>query len=326
MMLTRIKQAGNQFNIRPVVLLLATVFFYNSVLAQPKADFTASITSGCTPLLVNFKDASTGNPTDWLWDLGNGGVSSGRDSASAIYITPGTYTIKLRVKNASGEDSITKTNYITVYAKPTINFSATPLSGCIPLNVSFTDLSTAGSGTLQNWVWDFGDGTSSIDQNPAHTYNSSGSYNVSLFIVNSFGCQQSIIKPAFINPADSVHADFSYNYMNICTPPTLVNFTNASVSASALTYSWDFGNGSQSVAPNPSQTYNTSGTYNVSLIAKNSAGCSDTITHPISIGNVSAGFSLPQGVCVNEPALMSDSSSPVAIRMVVDSVSFLYPA
>ncbi|QEC67147.1 PKD domain-containing protein [Panacibacter ginsenosidivorans] len=317
MMLTRIKQVGNYFNIKPAVLLLTTVFLYASAFAQPKADFTASVTSGCTPLLVNFKDASTGNPTEWLWNLGNGAIST-KDSASAIYITPGTYTIKLRVKNASGEDSIVKTNYITVYAKPTINFNASPVTGCIPLNVNFTDLSTAGSGTLQNWVWDFGDGTSSIDQNPAHTYNSSGSFNVSLFIVNSFGCQQSIIKPAFIKPADSVHADFSYSYLNICKPPTLVNFTNASVSASALTYSWDFGNGGQSTATNPSQTYNTPGTYNVSLIATNSAGCSDTIMHPISIGNVSAGFSLPQGVCVNEPALMSDSSSPVAISATWD--------
>src|SRR6478752_4069393 len=91
MMLTRIKQAGNRFNIKPAVLLLAMVFLYISTLAQLKADFTASVTSGCTPLFVKFKDASTGNPTDWLWNLGNGGVSVGADSASAIYITPGTY-------------------------------------------------------------------------------------------------------------------------------------------------------------------------------------------------------------------------------------------
>jgi PKD repeat protein len=115
-----------------------------------------------------------------------------------------------------------------------------------------------------------------------------------------------------------VHADFSYNYLNICNPPTLVNFTNTSVSASALTYSWDFGNGGTATTTNPSQTYNTTGTYNVSLIASNSAGCADTVTQSISIGNVSAGFSLPQGVCVNEPALMSDSSSPVAISATWD--------
>jgi PKD repeat protein len=71
---------------------------------------------------------------------------------------------------------------------------------------------------------------------------------VSLFVVNSFGCQQSIIKTAIVTPADSVHADFTYSYTNICNPPTLVDFTNTTTSASPLTYSWDFGNGNQSIA------------------------------------------------------------------------------
>jgi gliding motility-associated-like protein len=317
MILTRTKQQGMRSYTKRTILLLATLFCFISVFAQPKADFNASVTAGCSPLVVNFTDASTGNPTEWLWNLGNGTVST-NDNPSVIYVTPGTYTVKLRVRGAGGEDSITKVNYITVYAKPTINFSASPVSGCIPLDVNFTDSSIAGSGIIQNWVWDFGDGTSSIDQNPVHTYNSSGSFNVSLFVVNSFGCQQSLIKQSLIQPSDSIHADFIYNYTNICEPPTLVNFTNTSSSAAPLTYAWDFGNGSQSSATDPSQTYNVSGTYNVRLIASNAGGCSDTIIHPISIGNVSAGFTLPQGACINEPTVMSDSSSPVAVSATWD--------
>ncbi|CAN5751530.1 hypothetical protein BH10BAC2_BH10BAC2_07050 [soil metagenome] len=310
-------QLGEKFCKKQLLLLLATMLFYVAAMAQPKADFIASDTAGCAPLVVKFTDISSGSPTEWLWRLGNGTVSTNPD-ASIIYVTPGTYTVTLTVKNSSGQDSITKTNYITVYAKPTVNFSVAPSTGCIPLDVNFTDQSTAGSGTIQNWVWDFGDGTSSPDQNPAHTYASSGSYNVSLFIVNSFGCQQSVIKSSIVTPADSVRADFIYNYTNICNPPTLVNFTNTTASAIPLTYSWDFGNGAQSTQKNPSQTYNSSGTYNVRLIADNNNGCIDTVIHPISIGNVQAAFSLPQGVCVNEPAVMKDSSSPVAVSATWD--------
>ncbi|MEP6846358.1 MAG: PKD domain-containing protein, partial [Panacibacter sp.] len=311
-------QQGRKYCKTQMTLLLISLFCYAAVSGQqPVADFGASVLSGCTPLVVNFSDSSAGSPTEWLWNLGNGAVST-KQNASAIYVTPGTYTIKLRVRNSNGEDSITKTNYITVYAKPTVDFTASPTNGCIPLTVNFTDLSSPGNGTIQSWVWDFGDGTASADQNPVHVYNTSGSYNVSLFIINSFGCQQSLIKQSFVNPADSVHADFTYKYTNICSPPTMVNFTNTTISASALTYSWDFGTGAQSSVKNPSYTYNSTGTYNVRLVANNNKGCSDTIIYSISIGNVKAGFSLPQGVCINEPAIMSDSSSPVAVSATWD--------
>lgn len=317
MMRAKILQLGNMFCKKQLLLLLATMLFYLVASAQIKADFVASDTAGCAPLVVKFTDISTGNPTEWLWNLGNGTVST-QQAPSIIYVTPGTYTVKLRIRGAGGEDSITKINYITVYAKPAIDFTVSPATGCIPLDVNFTDQSVAGSGTIQNWVWDFGDGTSSTEQNPAHTYTSSGSYNVNLFVINSFGCQQSLIKPAIVKPADSIHADFTYDYTNICNPPTIINFTNTSVSSIPLSYSWDFGNGIQSTQANPSQTYNSSGTYNVRLIANNNNGCTDTIIHPISIGNVQAAFSLPQGVCVNEPAIMSDSSSPVAVSATWD--------
>lgn len=320
MIIVKTSELGIKFLKRKLPTLLSFILFCTTVFAQaPKADFTASIVAGCSPLKVDFTDVSTGSPTEWLWDLGNGTVSTNPGSASAIYTIPGTYTVKLDVKNANGEDSIIKVNYITVYAKPTVNFSASPTLGCIPLVVNFIDSSNPGSGTIQNWVWDFGDGGSpSIDQNPTHTYISSGSYNVSLFVVNSFGCQQSIIKTALVTPADSIHTDFNYSYTNICSPPTQVDFTNTTTPGTGLTYSWDFGNGSQSNLKNPSQTYNSTGSYNVRLIADNGKGCADTITKAISIGNVQAGFSLPQGVCVNEPAIMSDSSSPVAVSATWD--------
>src|ERR1700759_2746264 len=73
--------------------------------AQLHADFTSNIYQGCSPLVVQFTDLSTGNPTSWFWDLGNGAVSSFKN-AGAIYINPGSYTVKLHIKNASGQDSV----------------------------------------------------------------------------------------------------------------------------------------------------------------------------------------------------------------------------
>ena len=165
--------------------------------AQLHADFSANPLSGCSPLVVNFTDLSTGNPTQWKWDLGNGTISF-LQNPSATYFIPGQYTVKLVIQNAGGADSIVKLQYITIFAHPIVDFSGTPRSGCFPLPVQFTDLSTTATGTITQWQWDFGDGTFGNTQNPVHTYTAAGNYNVSLVVTNSHGCFRTLTKPQYI--------------------------------------------------------------------------------------------------------------------------------
>ena len=98
------------------------------------------------------------------------------------------------VKNTAGADSLTRVQYITVYAKPTVSFSASNYSGCVFSSITFTDLSNPVNGTITNRRWDFGDGTFSTDANPTHTYTSAGNFNVSLLVTNSFGCSESLTR------------------------------------------------------------------------------------------------------------------------------------
>src|ERR1700749_2067571 len=86
---------------------------------QLKANFTATPLSGWRPLTVNFQDMSAGNPATWQWNLGNGSFSNSQ-SPSTSYFTPGIYTVSLKVSNATGKDSITKTSFITVYSSPVV--------------------------------------------------------------------------------------------------------------------------------------------------------------------------------------------------------------
>ena len=155
------------------LFIVVHFFLYvENALAQPAADFSATPVIGCAPLLVNFTDLSAGDPTSWKWDLGNGTVSTSQ-SPSTTYFTSGQYSVTLIATNSSGlSDTIVKDQYITVQFSPIANFIGTPVTGCLPLAVQFTDQSTGGSGTVNTWKWDFGDGLSDSVQNPNHTYTS----------------------------------------------------------------------------------------------------------------------------------------------------------
>lgn len=150
----------------------------------PSADFTSNCTEGHRPLCIAFTDTSTGLPESWSWDFGDENKSSAQNPVHE-YSKAGNYSVKLTVENSKGSNSIEKQNYITVSTKtPLSNFRSNITSGNIPLTVKFNDTST---GSPASWNWDFGDRTSSTEQNPTHTYFSAGTYKVTLVVSNADG-------------------------------------------------------------------------------------------------------------------------------------------
>jgi PKD repeat protein len=131
-------------------------------------NFTADVTRGYVPLVVSFTDTSTPSSTSWFWDFGDGNTSTDQ-SPTHTYTTPGEYTVSF--ENQAG---IPKTDTITAVDITYLTSFSTSING---LEVSFTDTS---SPTPSSWLWDFGDGNTSTDQNPVHTYSGPGVYNVSL--------------------------------------------------------------------------------------------------------------------------------------------------
>ncbi len=290
--------------------------------AQVKAAFSSDVSNGCSPLLVNFKNLSTGidSTTNYYWDLGNGSTPSQQQNPSALFLNPGsgsvTYTIKLVIKSSKGNDSVTKKSYITVYATPKVAFTSDVTQGCPPFDVKFTDASKAGSGTITNWLWDFGEGALSTKQNPTTTYHYSSTYNVSLSVVNSFGCKQTANGAVPVHVLDTVHAAFNYQYNNICQSPAPITFQNTSQSASNIvSYNWNFGDGNSDGSQSPTHTFANKGTYKVQLIATNSAGCADTLLQNITIGKAGADFSFGN-TCANSAVQFSDSSSAVPVSSI----------
>jgi PKD repeat protein len=153
---------------------------------QPIASFTASPTTGKAPLTVHFMDTSTGSPTVWAWDFGDGNRSD-LQNPTHIYTSPGSYTVRLQALNTGGSNSETKYYYVTVnpaYVQPGASFSANPPTMAQPYTVQFLDRST---GNPTDWSWNFGDGGSSTEQNPVHTYPGPGTFIVTLNVSNPAG-------------------------------------------------------------------------------------------------------------------------------------------
>ncbi|MGI8634253.1 MAG: PKD domain-containing protein, partial [Segetibacter sp.] len=290
---------------------LTILFFFTTVsFAQVHADFSATPVSGCPPMVVSFTDNSTGNPVSWKWDLGNGTISF-LQNPIATYFTPGTYNVKLIVGNAGGMDSIVKSKYVVVNALPVVYFRASDTTGCFPLKVQFKDSSIAGSGSVANWQWDFGDGTLSTEQNPSHTYTSPGTFNVILRVSNTGGCSGVLNKAAYINISAGVKASFSFLTVPGCQSPSPVTFVNESSGIGTLTYRWNFGDGKTSTASNPTNNY-SAGLYTVKLIAASSFGCTDTIvkTNAVAVGLIHAQISSADTICEGETLQFTNASAP----------------
>ena len=152
------------------------------------AQFTASPRAGSVPLTVRFTDQSSGEITSYAWDFnGDGIVDSRVKNPVTVYTSSGTFTVTLTVRGPDGIDTEVKTGYLSIsgfLTRPNALFSVDKQFGSAPLTVHFTDK------TLNNpdtFLWKFGDGATSAERNPSHTYLTPGFYKVSLTASNEAG-------------------------------------------------------------------------------------------------------------------------------------------
>ncbi len=160
------------------------------------AAFTGTPLSGTGSLNCTFTDQSTGTPTSWLWNFGDG-ITSTLKNPTHNYTQSGVFTVSLKATNSSSNNTLIKNSYITVNnnSKPIANFTATPTSGRASLRVQFTDTST---NSPTRWQWIFGNGITSTLRNPVCTFAKRGTYTVKLSVLNSFG-STSLTKTRYIN-------------------------------------------------------------------------------------------------------------------------------
>src|SRR5207244_319588 len=140
--------------------------------------------------------------------------------------------------------------------------------------INFLDQSTvAPPAIISQWHWDFGDGFTSTSQNPTHSFTNPGTYNVTLWVQTSGGCQSLQFFQTLQIGATPV-ADFSFT--GACLPSGLTQFNDlSSVTIGTIAqWAWSFGDGGTSVAQSPSHNYATTGPFNVTLLVTTNLGCS----------------------------------------------------
>ena len=250
--------------------------------AVPDMDITKLMP--CESLQYRFDNLTSfpaGKPfadTSFIWDFGDGiRIAPGPESIQHSYAAPGTYKVKLILVDTNycnAPDSIERDLRVSPLVDARFDI---PLDGCVPHTATFNNTSLAG----EDFQWDFGDGATSAEVSPSHTYTTPGTYHVKLIAIDSNTC----------NIIDSAEADIVIHPLPVAgfttTPiPPVMNtpttFTNQS--ANAVRFTWLFGDGDSTIKESMDTVmhqYNITGTYDACLVAQNEFGCTDTICQPV---------------------------------------------
>lgn len=292
-------------------------------IASPVADFSSG-TIHCQGQGVTFTDQSTtnqgGSISGWIWDFGDPGSGTGNTSNLQnpihTYSTAGTYTVSLVVSSFTGcSDTVVRT--VTIGIGPVADFRAD--TACQGGVTTFTDLSTSNAGTMISYTWNFGDGTAESHlENPTHQYMLSGTYTVTLTVMNSNGCTGDTIKSVVVtSPAVA-----AFGYSSQSCLGGAVQYTDLSTMAPGslgmiVKWEWNFGDGTPVVVivspGNANVTHTFAGTapsHVVRLTVTTSEGCTSYTEHTLtSSPSPSADFGYPSPVCSQTGVSFTDQST-----------------
>ena len=308
---TKLKALYSNFHgilksIKRKIIALIILFF---VFVGQSFTQTADVVEGCFPLTVQF--TSPGAFPTFFWDFKDG-ASSTQQNPSNTFISAGSFVVEF--SEAIGGPVI-GTVTIDVYDKPIPEFTATPLRGCVPLNVNVINSTVLGPGiSITDYSWVFGDGGTSVGANTNHTFITEGDFFISLELTTNLpSCDVTKSYPNIIAATNQPNTFFTTtpNPPSSCDSFLIVGFNNISTaSGTPLTFSWDFGNTNTSILTNPpAESYTAFGNYPVVLTATDTNGCSRDYTRNVSLGTPTADFLVHDTLCINVYDTLINTSS-----------------
>lgn len=238
------------------------------ILPRPRADFLVSNPIIKFPLnTFNIVNQNIQAGLNYVWDFGDGNTSTNANPGTHTYVNPGTYTIQLVVFNAQCSDTLERIVVIEP-PSPIVNFSGSGI-GCAPFTLTFNNTTLYAN----RYEWDFGDGNTSNEENPSHTYTIPGTYSVRLIGIGDGG-QDVLVHVDSVTVYEIPNAYFISQPRTVFIPSDPVVMFNLSTGANQ--FFWDFGDGFTSTEISPEHYYTAPGDYTIRLIARNEFGCLDT--------------------------------------------------
>jgi gliding motility-associated-like protein len=282
------------------------ISFDVNVFDAPDAAFSFdNLCFGETSAFTDESTILTGAISTWEWDFGDGELAT-TENPTNTYLTEDTFDVKLVVTADNGcKDSLTQA--LTITPSPTVDF--TFANACQDEVVNFTNTSTLPGEVLSDFLWNFGDGTTSTEISPNHSYTDAGVYNVNLIVTSASGCSNSTNYDIsiFSNP------EVNFSLSNHCESE-ITSFEDLSTIALPeliTTQTWSFGDGTSGTGSPVTHEYSLSGTYNVSLEVTSVNGCSASLDLPIIVfPKPISDFTIDGNSCINGgPVIFNNSSS-----------------
>lgn len=295
------------------LLLIWCVLWFNSI-AGLTASFNSTTVSGCAPLVVDFTDASTGAPTSWSYNFGDGGTSTAQNPRY-VFTKSGRFTVTLTVSD--GVSTSSATLLIVVRKLPTPDFTVSKTEYCPGDQVNFLNATTKGDTSISTSSWDFGDGNvSNGNGNVSKTYNTQGSYTIKLTVRDHFNCANTITKTNYIVVHPKPNPVFGMNAKYSCAAPQRVNLSNNS--SNSVSFLWDLGDGTTSTQASPIVFYNDPKTYIIKLTATSDKGCiaSSSQNVIVQFGKIKADFTADDFKgCIPFNPKLKNASQPVGAKL-----------
>lgn len=256
----------------------------------PELVVNADEKEGCAPLKVNFYNNSKG-ASSFQYDFGDGTTLVTRSAPEVVthtFTTSGTFTVKLTASNGCSDTTTTET--IKVLPQPVVAFTGDMLLGCPGLVVQFKNTSSGGI----SYLWDFGDGTTSAEFEPKHTFDGSKEfYTITLTATNTLGCSNASVLTDYIHIVPPPVARFNVSPATVINIPDYTFRFEDESTGNPLVWFWDFGDKQTSILKSPSHTYLDTGTYVVTLRVTNQQGCFATTFKKVSVIGVPGYLFLP---------------------------------
>jgi len=236
----------------------------------------------CVKDSVFFTNSSTvfsGIIVSSLWDFGDLSGTSNVTNPSYQYNASTFYTVSL---TSTSDFSCATTESLVVNLSNTVsaNFTINSINNCLGSPISFSDASTYSLNIINAWLWNFGNGATSAQQNPNFIYNQPGTYSVMLTSISAEGCQDTVMNSIIIYAVPKVK--FGITSVTTCIVAN-ATFNDLSTIPPGSTWLWYFGSGDTSSMQNPSYSYSTAGVYPIKVVVTTTAGCTDSLTKTYSV-------------------------------------------